>query len=287
MSTLGRLQSIHRYPVKSMLGDTLESTTLGELGIPGDRAWGVRDEARGDFMTGKRVAALMSCHAGYVDSLPRGAPEIALPDGSRLRADDPDASKRISEALGREVTIWPIDPAAHGKDPEAALEDFDADAESRAMMAREGDEPMPDFSQLPAEILEFMGRPQRPYFDASPLLLLSEQSVAAIAKAAVDSEIDVRRFRPSLVIDAPGAGEFPEQAWLGRRLRIGETILAVTMACSRCVMTTHGFADLPEDPRIMRKLVSEAEGDLGVYALVERGGAVTVGDSVELLDPAD
>jgi MOSC domain-containing protein YiiM len=49
-------------------------------------------------------------------------------------------------------------------------------------------------------------------------------------------------------------------------------------------MVTHGFDDLPTDPRVMRAVVSRAQGSLGVYATVEEPGAVSVGDAVELLD---
>ncbi len=49
-------------------------------------------------------------------------------------------------------------------------------------------------------------------------------------------------------------------------------------------MTTHGFADLPKDPGIMRKLVKEAEGNLGVYATIEAAGEVRRGDPIHLLD---
>ena len=49
-------------------------------------------------------------------------------------------------------------------------------------------------------------------------------------------------------------------------------------------MTTHGFADLPKDPGIMRKLVKEAEGNLGVYAAIEAAGEVRRGDPIHLLD---
>ena len=53
-------------------------------------------------------------------------------------------------------------------------------------------------------------------------------------------------------------------------------------------MTTHGFDDLERDARIMRALVKEAGGNLGVYATVEAAGRVRVGDPVELIpeDPA-
>jgi MOSC domain-containing protein YiiM len=48
-------------------------------------------------------------------------------------------------------------------------------------------------------------------------------------------------------------------------------------------MVTHGFDDLQKDPGIMRSLVKETGGILGVYATVEQPGRVKVGDSIELL----
>lgn len=67
-------------------------------------------------------------------------------------------------------------------------------------------------------------------------------------------------------------------------MRVGELVLRLEIPCPRCVMTTHGFDDLPRDPRVMRALVQETGGVLGLYASVERGGTVRAGDAVELLD---
>lgn len=278
MTQVGTIAGVFRYPVKSMLGEELDASTLALDGIPGDRAWGVRDEQRGDFFVGKRCASLLSCSAWYADTT--DVPQIRLPDGETFRADAEGAAERVAQAIGRDVSLWPVVPEARQAKPKDDINLLD---EMQDLMAREAGEPMPDFSNPAPELLEVYAR-GGPFFDAFPLLLLTQRSVESLAAAAPDSQIDVRRFRPNILIDTTEPGAFPEQDWIGRRLRIGKAVLRIQSTCIRCVMTTHGFADIPKDPRVMRALVKQAEGNLGVYATVDEPGEIRRGDTVTPID---
>ena len=59
--------------------------------------------------------------------------------------------------------------------------------------------------------------------------------------------------------------------------------LKIDMRCPRCAMTTHGFHDLPQDAQIMRKLVANSEGNLGIYASVVQAGKLKPSDSVSVV----
>lgn len=275
MSTASVL-NIYRYPVKSMMGETLRETDIGEAGIPGDRGWAVRDEKRGGIRGGKKIPQLMTLTA---QSGPT-APLITAPDGDSALASAEGISDWLSGKLNHPVTLWPLLPAEqleHYRRGAPDTEDFEQ--ELRAVFGRLPDEPLPDLTGF-EELLEFESPPGT-YFDAFPISIMSQQSLNTMNQLEGESQFDVRRFRPNLLVDLPGTDHpFPEQAWIGKTLSVGSVKLKIDTTCPRCAMTTHGFDNLPQDAQIMRKLVANSEGNLGIYASVVKAGKVTAGDSV-------
>jgi len=280
--SVGRIAEIWRHPVKSMGGERIEAAEIGRQGIPGDRAWAVRDETRGGIRGAKKIPALMRCRARQVRG-PEGAPEITLPGGEVIVADASDANARLSEALGTKVTLWPLLPASELDHYRRGAPDHaDVLTELRSIFGREEGEPLPDLSKFPPDLFQYESPPGT-YFDVAHILLLTDATLRRLQELAPASRVDVRRFRPNLVVESSEAPGFPELGWVGRRVRVGGAVLKVDLACPRCVMITHGFEDLPRDTALMRTVVREADQNVGVYARVETPGTVRPGDPVELL----
>jgi len=284
---VARLAEIHRYPVKSMLGERIESVRVAADGLRGDRIWATRDEQRGGIEGARRLPELLGCTARFTapvaDSGPLPIPVIELPDGTTLAADDPEVAAKLTKLTGRELTFWdrrPADDTAHYKRGKG--DHADMQTELMAIFARIPGEPLPDLSVFPRESMLSATIPGT-YYDAFPLFVVTRTSLETLAKARPESRFDALRFRPSLILDSEETTGFPENAWVGKQVRIGEVEISITAECPRCIMTTHPVGDLPKDPGVMRALVKENNGNVGVYAAVTTPGVVREGDSVEVI----
>ena len=184
--------NIYRYPVKSMMGETLSEADIGEAGIPGDRGWAVRDEKRGGIRGGKKIPQLMTLTA---QSGPT-APLITSPDGDSASASTEGINEWLSDKLNHPVTLWPLLPADqldHYRRGAPDTEDFEQ--ELRAVFGRLPEEPLPDLTGF-EELLEFESPPGT-YFDAFPISIMSPQSLTSMNQLEGESRFDVRRFRPN------------------------------------------------------------------------------------------
>jgi hypothetical protein len=279
-----QVSELWRYPVKSMMGESLESLDIGSGGVAGDRGWAVRDEVRGGIRGAKKIGALMDLAARYMGE-PGGPVEISLPDGSSVTSADAKVNERLSAALDHEVSLWPLMPADdldHYRRGEPDSDDLME--ELRSVFGRLEDEPLPDLSVFPPEILEFESPPGT-YVDAFPLLVISTSALEAMGDALPESVIDVKRFRPNIVVDTGDAAGHPELGWEGRRMRIGGAELELVVSCPRCVMVTRRVGpEIPQDRSVLRHIVADLGQNLGIYANVATPGGVTVGDEAVLLD---
>ncbi len=125
----------------------------------------------------------------------------------------------------------------------------------------------------------------RGVFDTMPLSLLTTQTLAGLGRLVgpdlVGTGLAAGRFRPNLLVDASGR-DFPEDAWVGRVLRIGGLRMRVDQRDQRCVMVTIDPVTLRRNPAILRAIARERDARLGVYGSAVEPGRVAVGDPVEL-----
>ena len=290
--TIYRIKEIWRYPVKSMQGEMLDRCELTSGGVPLDRGWAVRDEKTQTIRGAKWIAGLMLCSARYIEGTDAGLVphvEIALPDGGRVRSDDPGVNDRLSRALDHSVTLWPLRPTDdvdHYRFKGLMTGSMDEEMSAMFALSLIPGQPIPDLSKIPpallAEVSQFAS-PRGTYFDLYPVHLLTGASLRHIQSLAPESVIDVRRFRPNFLIDDDSGDADPvETAWLDRDARIGVAKLRIDIKTMRCIMTTREQPGLPRDGAVLRAMMRQTEQCLGVYANVVQGGAVTVGDDFRL-----
>lgn len=273
-----KVSQVWTYPVKSMVGSKVESCSIGVLGIEGDRLWAVRDLDHGGIRGAKKFGDLMRLEARFVDAQ---NVEIFSLDGRAVRSDDPNVHDFVSSIIGARVRLESLRPASdleHFRRGQPGSDDIME--ELRAVFGRDADEPLPDFSVFPPEVIEFESPPGT-YYDCWPLMIMSTSGLRSLHEALPESVIDERRFRPSLVIDTGDAPGHPEFSWKGRRATMGDCEVEFLSPCPRCVMVTRAVSDdIPADRAILRHIVRDLDQNFGVYARITKPGTVTVGDEL-------
>ncbi len=97
---LGTVAAIWRYPMKSVMGESLNAAVVTDMGLAGDRAYALVDDD-GRISTAKiprKWGPLYSSRARYIEE-PNGnglpPVELMLPDGARLLTSDPEFEVRV------------------------------------------------------------------------------------------------------------------------------------------------------------------------------------------------
>jgi len=291
--TVGRVAELWRYPVKSLGGERIEHAEIGPRGVLGDRLWAVRDLGRDVTASARQIPVLLTATARYVgpvspDAGPGNAPEveISFPDGTVLSSGDGGVHAKLSELAGRDVRLTALPPAEDTslhKLTRAERSETMSPAWLRAAFGVADDEKLPDLSMVRvADMVNFArySTPPGMFVDLAPVHVLSQTSLATIG-AEIGTELDVRRFRPNvlLALDDPGDG-LPESHWTGARVTVGEVALDVMMPTVRCVVPSRAQPGFEVDRRITKAVAVRAQRCLGVYCGVDSSGTVRVGDDV-------
>lgn len=266
---IGSIASLHRYPVKSMIGEELNATRVGTKGFQGDRAFAIADAETGKIASAKNPSkwpTLFNFRAAFTeplngsDSLPPVC--ITLPDGSTVSTEDKNLAARLSSSLGKPVRFLKGATAA------GTLEEYWPDIDGLARRDVVTDEAMPPET----------------FFDLGMIHLLTTATLDSYRALYPAGRFETRRFRPNLVIQTvPDCKGFPENEWDEQILAIGgEVKIKVTGPCGRCVMTTLPQGDLPKDTGILKTAAHHNQARVGAYAAVLQGGVIRAGDVVHI-----
>jgi uncharacterized protein len=279
MADTGRVVSLWRYPVKSMMGEELNSSYVTERGLLGDRTYAVVDKQTGKVASAKnprKWGKLFDFRSIFVDSPSDDIPppvRITFPDGSNTLSnhheeDNNDIDSRLSETFGREVRLM---KASGFEEPN--YEEYWPDIDGLARRETITDEAMPP----------------KTFFDIAVIHILTTSTINRLRELYPEGRFEVRRFIPNIVVESADSKEknkkndFIENSWVGKKMIIGKDIvLNITSPCTRCVMITLPQGDLPQDIGILSTVARYNQVHVGVYASVEHGGTIYRGDTIRL-----
>src|ERR1041385_1678790 len=154
------------------------------------------------------------------------------------------------------------------------------------------DKMMPIFGEdLAIEIGRRCGTPvqmmqlRQGIFDEASISVIASNTVREIERLA-ERSLDVRRFRPNVVVRSQRSIPFEEDEWLGGVLSFGESdnapAISVTMRDLRCSMVNLDPDSASRAPEVMKAIVRVHQNTAGIYGTVTRIGRLEVGQTIFL-----
>jgi len=263
MKVVGKVESLWRYPVKSMRGEELEEAFAGFSGIYGDRVYAFRSSAAPKgfpYLTGReQESMLLYC------------PKYRNPD----RAAKP-VNLVEAEAIGTGLTPLYGDISDFMVDVETPRgEQLPIDDPRLISLLREG---IPDNHELT------LLRSDRAMTDCRPVSILSVQTAHQLGREA-GMDIDKRRFRANVFIELESGTGFGEDHFVGRTLCIGKrTTISVLSRDGRCKMITLDPETAQPTPELMKRVAHQHDGKAGVYGAVLVEGMIRRNDPISMLE---
>ncbi len=261
MSIVGKIDSLWRYPVKSMRGEELDEAFASFSGIYGDRLFAFESSAS-----------------------PKGFPYLTAREQQRLLQYRPHF--RHPDKAARPINLTEAESMGANPvwaDPSELMVDVETPDEQTLAI---DDPALIDMlrTNIDQKHQLTLMRSERAMTDCRPVSIFSLQSARQLGEET-GTPIDKRRFRANVYVDLASAQGFAENEFVGRSVRIGpKVVVTVLERDARCVMITLDPDTGEKTPSILKKVAQAHEGMAGVYGAVLVEGTLHKGDPVEVLD---
>jgi len=263
MSVIGKVESLWRYPVKSMRGEALNEAFLGFAGVYCDRLFAFRSPARPSgfpYLTGREQTRMVLYrphfrHPEKAEKPPNLAEAEKIEPGlTPVYADPMDLTVDVETPSGETLSI---------DDP---------------MLSRKLEQGSEDGCGL------ILLRSERAMTDCRPISLFSVQTGRRLGEE-LGIEIDNRRFRANIYADLASNAAFAEDELIGRMLRIGsKAVVSILERDPRCAMISIDPDTAQRNPAILGHVTKAHDGKAGVYAAVLAEGMVRIGDDIQVVE---
>jgi uncharacterized protein len=261
MGIVGKVDSLWRYPVKSMRGEELDEAFAGYSGIYGDRLFAFKSSASPigfPYLTAREQRRLLQYRPRFRNpdkaALPINLSEAEKMGANPLSADFSELTIDVETPEGKKIAI----------DDPVLIEMLRTDIDQKHQLT--------------------LMRSQRAMTDCRPVSIFSLQSARQLGEET-GMPIDKRRFRANIFVDLTSDQGFAENEFVGKSLRIGpKVVVTVLERDPRCVMITLDPDTGERSPAILKDVAQAHEGMAGVYGAVMVEGILHKGDSVDVLD---
>src|SRR5258706_3756378 len=263
MTVIGTVESLWRYPVKSMRGAEMPELFMGFSGIYGDRCYAFKNSAarKGFPYLNANVQQQMLLYSPQFRHPERAAKPPNLTEATSIAPGvtpaNGDAEDLILDIVTPSGEIVPVDSG---------------------VLIKQLGEGISEKNQLT------LVRSDRALTDCRPVSLISLQTVRQI-ESELKMSIDKRRFRANIYFNlASDNGGFAEDHFVGCRLRIGSKATVMVLERDpRCKMISLDPNTGEHNPEVLRNVAQTHENLAGVYCAGLVEGVLRKGDLIELL----
>jgi uncharacterized protein len=261
VNVIGIVESLWRYPVKSMRGEELDELFAGYAGVYGDRLFAFESSANSKgfpFFTGRDKCEMIRYRARFRQ------PEKAARPINLVEAEKNGANPISANVADLMIDVETPDGKMLAIDDSALIDNLRAGVDGKHELT--------------------LLRSDKALTDCRPLSIFTVQSARKLGEET-GVDVDKRRFRANVYVDLTSSDGFAENGFVGKSLRIGsKVIVSITDRDPRCMMITLDPDSAAKEPALLKKVAQAHEGMAGVYGAVLVEGMLHKGDSVELLD---